>query len=138
MSPDTKEIISIIATPVLTLCGLLLGYLFNKNKVTSESNKLRAEKESMELTNDVATVKFYTDMIESLRKEVKLHTYQIKELTASLNRADEEKRILKSENEKLVTIVEEQGQKIIFLQSEIDKLNMERNDSNLPLSSPSK
>lgn len=135
MSDATIELIVDLATPLLTFAGLFVGYMFSRYKVVSEANKLKAEKESLELQNDVSTVKFYTQMIENLRNEVKLHGYQISELTEKLNVAEEQKRLLKLENEKLIIQVAEQGQKIIFLQSEIDKLNQERdnNGSNLQI-----
>jgi hypothetical protein len=139
MTDATKDLITVLATPILTFLGLVVGYLFSRYKSVSEANKLNAEKESLELKNNVDTVKFYTDMISSLRTEVKLHSYQIEELANKLNIAEEQKRQLKLENEKLLLIVEEQGKQIVFLQSEIDKLNNERkpNDSDLPISSPS-
>jgi len=137
MSDKTVELLGDLATPLLTFAGLLVGYMFSRYKVTSEANKLKAEKETLELQNDVSTVKFYTELIQNLRTEVKLHSYQINELTEKLNKAEEEKRQLKLENEKLILLVAEQGHKIIFLQSEIDKLNQERDNNGSNLQIPS-
>lgn len=137
MSDKTVELLGGLATPLLTFAGLLVGYMFSRYKVTSEANKLKAEKETLELQNDVSIVKFYTELIQNLRTEVKLHSYQINELTEKLNKAEEEKRQLKLENEKLILLVAEQGHKIIFLQSEIDKLNQERDNNGSNLQIPS-
>ncbi len=62
-----------------------------------------------------------------------LHNYQIQEMNEKLRTSEQEKAQLRIENEKLIQIVSEQGERIsaqaaqiLYLQSEIDKLNGDR------------
>ena len=145
MTPaETGELIQELATPVLTFLGLVLGYLFSLRKTKSETDKItsdsvkvmaeaekiKAEADALVLKNDAETIQYYVGIIQSLRTEVSLHNYQIQELNEKIRTTEQEKDALRKENEKLTVIVSEQGQRIaeqaaqiLFLQSEIDKLN---------------
>ncbi len=43
MTDETLDLIKTLATPTLTLLGLVVGYLFSQRKTQSESQKLQAK-----------------------------------------------------------------------------------------------
>jgi predicted RNase H-like nuclease (RuvC/YqgF family) len=146
ISPELLEFLSGLATPLMTLIGLIVGYQYSKNKTNAEGKKFeadamktKAEADALSLRNDANTIRFYVEQLEGLRKDIKLHEYQIKELTDRLMASDKEKLELKMENEKLLIRVAEQDAKIVeqdlkiaYLQQEIDRLVEMKNGNDRP------
>jgi len=91
-----------------------------KDKIERKIREDDAKKITLDTTQKLQDI--YQEMIEDLKKQQRENTAKIKELGESVEQLRKENLILKRDNEKLISLIEKQGEKIEESEAEINKL----------------
>lgn len=112
LTPNQEFFLEIVLGPLLVFIGVVVGYfvsfyktkselpkiLAEARKLEEESQKIRQERDALELKTDSDTIKHYIEIVNDLRKEALLQGSEIRELKQRAIRVETENQALRLEN----------------------------------------